>query len=356
MTRPFDTTLIISRNQDAARQLIAYCYHTLAGLSAADRPRLTKENESEIELANGSAIVALAATRGAGRSRTARRVYLDEYAWSPYQEDIYRSVSPIVAHGGQLTICSTPWGRNNQFFRLWRNQEGGTWSHHRYDWHACPAYDDAWYARERPNYTAEQWATEYDCDFVASGLAVFNPGDIEACADGWTGLQPPIEGHRYVTGVDVGRRRDATVIVTLDVTERPYQVCHFERHLGLPYPSIQARIDGVCAMYGGVVWVESNGIGDPVIENLNYIVNPFTTTQRSKYNAISALALLHERGDIKYEIPALRSEVELYQWKDADLAQDCVMAAAIAALKAEVLPSGPVLGDDFPVVQIGAQL
>jgi phage FluMu gp28-like protein len=356
ITRPYDTTLIISRNGDAARQLIGYCYNALLGLPPSERPRLVKENQGEIELENKSSIVALAATRGAGRSRIAHRVILDEFAWSPYQEEIYRAVSPIVAHGGQLTICSTPWGRNNLFYRLWQGQEGGEWSRHLVDWRQCPLYDEAWYARERPNYTRVQWATEYDCDFIASGLTVFEPGDIERAAQGWKGLQAAVQGRRYVTGVDLGRRRDACVIVTLDVTEIPYQLVHFERHQQLPYPAMQARIDGVCHDYGGVVWVESNGIGDPVIENLTYVVNPHLTTQRSKYNAISALALQHEQGRIKHDIPELRAELLAYEWQDQDLAQDTVMAASIAAYHAEHRPTTPEVADVAPPVRIGPQL
>lgn len=342
--QPNATILLVSRNQELAVNLLGYAYNTLASIRE-EIPAQTKANESEIGFANGSRIKSLPANRSTGRGFAASQIYLDEYSFIQYSEDIYRSVSPAVGLGGRLTVFSTPDGRANHFFQLWAGIDGSEWSRHEIPWWKCPEYNPStlkpddpesleWYRRERPKYTAQQWASEYECDFATSGEAVFRHEDIEACADGWLGLQEPVKGRQYVTAWDIGRRQDATVGITLDVTEAVHQVVAFERHLGLPYPAIQAAIDRRSRAYPGRHWVESNGVGDPVIENLSQPVTPFTTTAKTKQQAITALALAHENKTFKHGVPQLRLETQLYQINDQALIQDAVMAAAIAEFEA----------------------
>ncbi len=327
---PDSTTLFVSRNGQLAVNLLGYCYTTYDSLPPGRAPALTRTNQEELVLANGSRILSLPANRSTGRGFAGRRVYLDEYAYQEYAADIYRSVSPILGHGGRLTVLSTPDGRANHFYQLWAGIEAGEWSRHVLPWRECPAYDAAWYERERPKYTAQQWASEYECDFVASGQAVFRAEDVEACAAGWLGLQEPAAGRKYVTAWDIGQH-DATVGVTLDTTDsETLQVVAFERLLGASYPHIQSRIAARARSYGGVTYVESNGPGQTVAENLDVIVRGWATTAKSKQQMVTSLALAHESRRLKHDIPQVRLECLLYQWDDKNLIQDCVMALAIA--------------------------
>jgi hypothetical protein len=345
------TILFVSRNQDLAANLLNYCADAISGIRTGV-PALTKQNNSELAFANDSRILSLPATRSTGRGFAAKHVYLDEYAYQEYAGDIYRSVSPSVGLGGRLTVLSTPDGRANHFYQLWAGIDGGDWSRHIVPWQQCPAYDEAWYERERPKYTAQQWASEYETDFVASGQAVFKAEDIEAAAVGWAGLHEPIAGHRYLTAWDIGRRQDATVGITLDISGPVRHIVAFERHLGLPFPNIQQRIEARARAYRGPTYVESNGIGDPVIENLLVQVEPFVTTVKSKAQAITALALAMENKTLKFDVPQLKLEMHLYQWQDDKLIQDCVMAAAIAEFTAASVPApfAPVVGGARPAV------
>ena len=100
----------------------------------------------------------------------------------------------------------------------------------------------------------------------------------------------------------------------------------------MPYPVIQAAIEARAKAYPGAVYVESNGVGDPGIENLSVKTRPFVTTARSKVQAIQRLQLLLEQGRIKADwTPQERRELLGYQWDDRGLVQDCVMSLAIGA-------------------------
>lgn len=339
ITRPDSTVLFVSRNQQAARQLILYCQHTLGGMRQP--PTLTIENQSELGFPNGSRIVSLPANPSTGRSFAATAVYLDEFAFCEYDGLIYESTIGTVSTGGRFTILSTPNGRANMFFRLWQGLEGGVWSRHRVHWSDCPRYDDAWATRTRAGMTRQSFAQEYDLDFVASGDNAFEPEDLRRCRDGY---QPGREGvERYVTAWDIGRRQDNTVGITLGLRGETWHVLAYERFMA-PYPVTQARIERRTAEYPGVHVVESNGPGDPVIENLTVHVDPFQTTARSKLQAIQALQLLVQHGHFKYDPKnddghgQLDRELGLYQFDDEKLIQDSVMAAAIAALQTKPRP------------------
>jgi hypothetical protein len=335
------TILLVSRSQDLATNLLRYCYLTYNGLREA--PALRKANESEMGFANGSRIKSIPANRSTGRGFAASRVYLDEFAYADYADDIYQSVSPAVSQGGTLTIGSTPNGNTNLFYELWEN--GHEFARFLVPWHACPAYytdaeraaatphdQAAWYLRERPKFTAAQWAAEYDCDFGGSGQAVFSLAAIEGAEAGAVGDQEPREDRDYLAMADIGRRNDATVINVVDTTERPYQRVYHERLERVPYPIIQERLAAVAGRYEARLLVESNGIGDPVIENTDYLAEPFVTSSKSKTQAIQGLALLLEQGDLKaLWTPQERRELKAYRWDDGDLTQDCVMSLAIGA-------------------------
>jgi hypothetical protein len=340
-TQPEQTILLVSRSQDLAVNLLRYCYLTYNNLK--DAPEMRKANESEMGFANGSRIKSIPANRSTGRGFAANAVYLDEFAYAEYADEIYQSVSPSISQGGRLVIGSTPNGVGNLFHTLYLNSDGFT----RFiePWYHCPMYwtedeqargvpkeESAWSLRERPKYTQQQWAAEYECDFVGSGEAVFSVDAIGSARVGALGDQAPIDGRTYVTSVDIGRRQDATVINTFDTSAKPYQRVAHKRVEGMSYPLIQQLIEARARLYPGSLWVESNGVGDPVIENLNVRARPFVTTARSKVQALQSLALLLERGELKAQWTTQEQyELTIYRYDDRDLVQDCVMSLAIGA-------------------------
>ena len=305
ITRPDTTELLVSRNEKAASNLIAYCQHTINGLR--NPPALRKENQGELAFANGSRIVSLPANPSTGRSMAATDVYLDEFAFCAYDTLIYDSIIGTISTGGSMTILSTPNGRANMFFRLWSGLEGGAWSRHSIHWSACPRYDDAWAEQMRSNMTRQSFGQEYDLDFITSGDAVFDLDDLASCRDGWNSALDGCE--RLVTAWDIGRRQDHTVGITIGLRNDIWHEVAYERFLA-PYPVIQARIEAR-ALYGGSHHVESNGIGDPVIENLTCRVTPFTTTAKTKTQAIQALQLLVQQGRFKFGSEQLARELSL---------------------------------------------
>jgi hypothetical protein len=334
------TVLWLSRDGEQASLALDYIY---TALSRCEHPAYTTENRQSLELANGGKVITQPATRSAGRGIAATLVVIDEQAWQEYARLIWTAVLPTLATtGGRLIIMSSANGRGNLFHELWQAAQvpDSGWSAHFLPWDVHPDWDDAWAAAREADLGAEGFAQEHGADFMVSGAAVFEPEDVEAAfrLDRLAGVAL---GHRYVSAFDIARRRDAFVGATLDISTSPFTLAAFERALRLPYPSQARQIEARQRTYPGETVVESNGPGDPLIEFLAVAVEGFQTTAMSKRQALDALKLLLQRRELALPTPEampdmaqVKRELLVYQYDDKDLVQDCVMALAIAALKA----------------------
>jgi len=328
--------VVISRNAKQAGEFLEYVY---TALSDCDYPPYTSRNTQSLALANGGRVITQPATYDAGRGIPATLVVIDEQAWQEHARLIYVSVLPMLAEtGGRLVIMSTPNGQDNLFAELWQTaqREGSAWSPHFLPWDVHPVWRDmpGWEDARRDELGDEAFAQEHGVDFLRSGANVFDPAEIERM---WRlpAFPPALANHRYVKGWDIARKRDAFVGFVLDISTSPFQVVHFERHLRLDYPNQAARIEAVHAAYPGETWVESNGVGDPLIQFLAVQVREFVTTALTKRNAIDALKLLMQRDElIAPRIPEWARELGVYTRQDQNIMQDTVMAAAIVALAA----------------------
>lgn len=338
--QPGSTTLVISRTEKLAGDLVRYA-RSAAPIRSDNR--IVRDNALGLEFANGSRIIAEAATKTAGRGYAATAVYLDEFAFHEYADEVFRAVQPTVSQGGTLTVLSTPNGRANLFYLMWAGQMG-EWSKHLVHWRDCPVYDDDWYAKTRPGYTTRDWASEFECDFVESGGAVFPSELCERVyrraglptADPRTWINVPDS----VTYWDLGARQDATVGVTVAKVSGRLPVVAFARYAAPnEWPAMERAIADRCARYpDGRHFVESNGIGDPFISHLRekgLPIEEFLVTHRSKVDIIRALTLACEQDRLRHGSQELYAEMLRYEIDDTKLVQDCIMAAAGAVYVAD---------------------
>lgn len=268
------TVLLVSRSQDLAVNLLRYCYQTFNNLRNA--PNLVKANESEMGFENGSRIKSIPANRSTGRGFAANLVYLDEYAYAEYAEDIYQSVSPTTSQGGRLIVGSTPNGIGNVFHRLWAADD--SFYHIKAPWYDCPAYyteDDKaagipheeceWFKVERPKYTERAWAAEFECDFAASGGQVFR--NVRAVCVLETQDKPEQHaGHSVIIGADWGKTNDYT---RLRAGCRNCQRCvDWDGFNKIDYHFQREKLKAMVDKWHADVLPERNSMGEVNIEEL----------------------------------------------------------------------------------------
>jgi hypothetical protein len=126
VTLPNQRVLMFSQGEMEAGELIRrvkFLYY-----NHADReqfPAILKDNQSILQLANGSTIRSMAATKRAGRSFTASDVVLDEYAFMTWGADLFAAVKPTIDNGGTMTIISTADNYGSHYHQFWQAAERG---------------------------------------------------------------------------------------------------------------------------------------------------------------------------------------------------------------------------------------
>lgn len=214
----------------------------------------------EISLPNGVRIIGLPANPQTVRGFTGD-VFLDEFAMHREDREIWSAVFPTVLRGsGELDVASTPKGPANLFAELRDNAEFRHSTVTLYDAIAQGLDLDAETIR-RSMHDESLFRQEFLCEFLDEVGAFLTYEQIAGCEDG--SLKLPIRigatmrrgdevtkgmaraGECFV-GVDIGRRRDLTVVWALGVQSSESQVASCEdaahgpscRHLS---PSFRGR-------------------------------------------------------------------------------------------------------------------
>jgi phage terminase large subunit-like protein len=242
--------------------------------------------------------------------------FIKEAAWS-------EALRPALSdRQGHALFISTPKGRN-WFWRLW--QTGQDDLEHGWQSWRFPTAENPYIAGEeidsaRQNLPERIFAQEYLAEFVEDAGSVFRRVMDAATAVAQDSAQ---EGHEYVMGVDWGKHNDFTVIAVLDTHTNG--LVYMDRFNQIDYQVQIGRLRALCEKFRpDTIIAERNAMGEPLIEQLQregLPVQAFVTTNASKTEAIDALALGFERGDVK-------------------ILPDSVLIGELQAYEMERLPSG----------------
>ena len=77
-------------------------------------------------------------------------------------------------------------------------------------------------------------------------------------------IEKPNPNLRYVHGLDLARKKDYTVMVTMRIDVTPFRIVAFRRYRRRGWDEIGAKVDEVMARWGGYCLFDETGIGDPV--------------------------------------------------------------------------------------------
>jgi hypothetical protein len=304
------------------------------------------EQEKRLELIGGGVIDLWSLdSLDSGRGRKYALVVIDEAAMIPDLEAAWQeAIRPTLTDlEGSAWFLSTPKGMNyfQRLFDRGQDCEREDWASWQMPTSANPYLDSQEIEAARLDLTEAAFNQEYLALFVDWEGSVFRRVGEAATALSKT---KPEAGHDYVIGCDWGRSQDYTVFVVLDITTRA--VVALDRSNRVDYTIQCGRLRALNELWRPKrIIAEQNSIGQPVIEQLErdgLRIQPFTTTNASKAQAIEALALAFERADIRILNEAvLVSELVAYQAErlpsglmrygaPSGQHDDCVMALAIA--------------------------
>ena len=146
------------------------------------KPRGDGYNRLSLLFPNGSRIVGLPGTESRVRGFSAlSMLVIDEASRVP--DDMYIALRPMLAvSNGDLWLMSTPCGKRGFFYETWE-LAGPEWLRVRVKATECPRIDQEFLEGQRTALGMESFRQEHMCEFVGSGMGVFDRDVVEAALD-----------------------------------------------------------------------------------------------------------------------------------------------------------------------------
>ena len=277
---------ILANKDRQAREILSRIQNAYEHLPKWLQQGIVTWNKGDIELENGSKILASATSSSAIRGTSQNLVYLDEFAFVPsnLQEEFFASVYPTIASGKttKVLITSTPNGMN-MFYKIWTDSEEGRNSYVRQSvhWSMIPGRDEEWKEETIKNTSERQFQVEFNCEFLGSSNTLIEAKKLQQLT--WKDplhryedldvYEEPKENHKYFMTVDVSRGSsiDYSAFMVFDVTAIPYKMVAKYRNneiSPLLYPNIIWRAG---KWYNdALVLIEVNDNGQQIADILFY--------------------------------------------------------------------------------------
>ena len=243
-------------------------------------------NKGNIELENGSKILASATSGSAVRGSSFNIIFLDEFAHVPSNiaEQFFTSVYPTISSGEstKVLIVSTPLGMN-MFYKMWADalEKRNNYVPVEVHWSQVPGRDEKWKQETIKNTSEVQFTQEFECEFIGSTHTLISAAKLRMMVfktpifskNGLDVYEEPIENALYCMVIDTaqGKDQDYSAISIFDISQIPYrQVAKYRSNQISPmlYPDIIFQIGKKYNM----AWIllEVNDVGSQVAETLHY--------------------------------------------------------------------------------------
>jgi len=273
---------ILANKGALARQLLAKIQLAYENLPKWIQQGVVTWNKGDIELENGSKILAASTTSSAIRGGSFNLILLDEFSFISRNiaETFFASVYPTISSGAttKIIIVSTPNGLNH-FYKMWEDAKQGRSLYYpiEINWWETPGRDEKWKAETIRNTSEEQFKSEFETEFIGSSNTLVagaklrampfkNP--IKISALGVKLYDLPANGHIYTACVDTahGVGLDASAFSIFDVTTMPFVQVAAYRNTNINPASYPDVISKTSRYYNNaIVLGESNDIGYQVL-------------------------------------------------------------------------------------------
>jgi len=323
-----------SADESAAKEYILYCgkWARLLNVAAEDLGEVVLDHDKDIkalviQFANGRRIHGLSSNPSAFRSKGGKLV-LDEYAFHKDPEALWKAAAPIITWGFPARVVSTYNGRGNRYARMVADaRKGNKWSLHTVTIEDAVAQGLVDRIMGRPAAPEEVRAFLQDCRDIAGDEETYlqeymcRPVDeasawltwelITACEDGAAGDPARYRGGPCYVGMDIGRRRDRTVIWVLEEVGDIFWTREVITMKNASFAAQDAALDLVFSRYGvRRCCMDQTGMGEKPVEDArarhgNHLVEGVVFTGPVKQDLANVGRQVFE--DRRVRIPALRA-------------------------------------------------
>ena len=277
---------ILANKASTARELLARLATAYENLPKWMQQGVLVWNKGNIELENGSKILAASTSASAVRGMSFNILFLDEFAFVPNHiaDAFFASVYPTITSGKstKVIIVSTPHGMNH-FYRMWHDAEKGKNDYVPTDvhWSEVPGRDEKWKAQTIKNTSEQQFKIEFECEFLGSIDTLIAPSKLKTLIydnpitrnAGLDIYEQPLAEHDYVCTVDVARGvgEDYSAFIIADITSFPHKIVAKYRNNEIKPMLFPNVIYEVAKSYNSAfILCEVNDIGDQVASIIQY--------------------------------------------------------------------------------------
>ena len=277
---------ILANKASTARELLGRLQLAYENLPKWMQHGILVWNKGNVELENGSKILAASTSASAVRGMSFNILFLDEFAFVPNHvaEQFFASVYPTITSGKstKVIIISTPNGMNH-FYKMWEDARRGKNDYitNEVHWSQVPGRDAKWKEETIKNTSPRQFAQEFECDFLGSADTLISPAKLQTIPftdpiksnAGLDIYQRAEKDHEYIITVDVARGigGDYSAFIVFDITSVPYQIVAKYRNNEIKPVLFPSVIFQVAKEYNNpYILVEVNDIGDSIAATLNY--------------------------------------------------------------------------------------
>ena len=277
---------ILANKATTARELLSRLATAYENLPKWMQQGILVWNKGNIELENGSKILAASTSASAVRGMSFNILFLDEFAFVPNHiaDAFFASVYPTITSGKstKVIIVSTPHGMNH-FYRMWTDSEKGRNEYVPTDvhWSEVPGRDSVWKEQTIANTSEQQFKIEFECEFLGSVDTLIAPSKLKSLV-----FEQPIkqnagldvyekvrDNHDYCVTVDVARGvgNDYSAFVVVDITQFPHKLVAKYRDNTIKPMLFPSVIYEVAKNYNSAfILCEVNDVGDQVASILQY--------------------------------------------------------------------------------------
>lgn len=273
----------------------------------AFNPKLSYQyKSSEIRLANGSRIIAIPAKPETARGYTGNLI-LDEFSAHENQEAIWAATYPYITNplsgNKKLRVAGTPIGKANFFWNIWSSNPHFTkFKNTIYDCQAKGLKVDVEEIR-RGLGDDDIFRQEYLLEPLEENTQLFA---FDLLKKSTYKQLPQFRKPSVYLGIDIGRYKDKTSIVTLVVEtdgEPDYYVTDVEVLDSMEYVAQEAAIAEVIRRTSPLrVTVDAAGIGSELTENLQRhfggLINAYVATNQTKVEGYNHVKRLMSQGHL----------------------------------------------------------
>lgn len=341
--------IFTSLNLDDCKEKIDYAndlYDRLKEVSwlRNELPGKEVDRKTEIRFSNGARLISVFTPRGKAKAD----VSMDEFAYYQDPRKVYRAAMPILVHGGQLRIGSSPTHSQSMFSAIGRREGGKFTDFRRFEifWWDCPIHCKDVEAARREifdrtagarlmatedavrkfgteillelfnNMLLEDFQQELENTESDDEKAFLSWDLIKACTptgedsisryDSLEGLRSRTkDGHLWV-GYDVGRRKDAAEITVFEERDAHLYERYRKTLKNTPFPIQAEELDSILHIPNVMgLAIDQTGMGEQLAEERvlkwGSKVVPVQFTNPMKGTMATNLKMLMEKSKVSFQ-------------------------------------------------------